>query len=103
LAFLEHVHERNPGEGLLGGVDGLDPQHGTGDALHAAMILFHEIIQLLHPTDGDGGPVRRMIALDGGVIGLTAVNGDLLRHAAPAARVLEKPYAMLVKRFRSRC
>jgi hypothetical protein len=43
LAFLEHVHERNPGEGLLGGVDGLEPQHGTGDALHAAMILFHEI------------------------------------------------------------
>jgi hypothetical protein len=73
LAFLEHVHERHPGEGLLGGVDGLEPQHGTGDALHAAMILVQEIMQILHLTDGDGGPVRRILALDGGFIGLTAV------------------------------
>jgi hypothetical protein len=88
LAFLEHVHKRHPGEGLLGGVDGLDPQHGTGDTLPAALILVHEIIQLLHLTDDDGAPMRRILALDGGFIGLTAVNGDLLRHAAPAERFL---------------
>jgi hypothetical protein len=63
-------------------------QHGTGDALHAAMILFQEIIQILHLTDDDGGPARRIIPPDGGFIGLTAVNGDLLRHAAPAQRFL---------------
>ena len=47
LAFLEHMHELNPGEGILGRVESLKSQYGTGDALHTAMILFHEIIQIL--------------------------------------------------------
>ena len=51
------MQELNPGEGVLGGGEGLEPQHGTGDALHAAMILFHEIIHLSHLADEDGGAV----------------------------------------------
>ena len=32
-----------------------------------------------------------VVTLDGGFIGVTAVNGDLLRHAVAADRLLEKP------------
>jgi hypothetical protein len=44
LAFPQHMHELNPGEGTLRGVEGLEPQHGTGDSLHAAMVLFNGMV-----------------------------------------------------------
>jgi hypothetical protein len=40
-AFPQHVHELNPSEGPLGGVEPREPQHGTDDSLHAAMIRYH--------------------------------------------------------------
>jgi hypothetical protein len=39
------------------------------------MILFDHIIQILHLADNDVGAVYLVVALDGGFIGVTAVNG----------------------------
>jgi hypothetical protein len=50
LAFPQHVRELNPSQGTLGGVERLEPQHGTGEPFDAAMILFHDIIEILHLT-----------------------------------------------------
>jgi hypothetical protein len=50
LAFLSHVHELATSEGILSGIKRFAPQHRTRDALHAAMILFHNIIQI----EGEG-------------------------------------------------
>jgi hypothetical protein len=55
------------------------------------MVLLDNIIQIFHLTDDDGGPMRLVVALDGGFIGVTAVNGDLLRDAATAERLCQKP------------
>jgi hypothetical protein len=46
LAFPQHVHELDTSEGILSGIKQFAPQHRTRDALHAAMILFHNIIQI---------------------------------------------------------
>ena len=39
------------------------------------MILFDDLVEILDLADFDRGAVLRVIAFDGGLIGLTAVNG----------------------------
>jgi len=43
LSFLDHVHEFNPDQGVLGCVERFEPQHRPCHPLHPAMILFHNI------------------------------------------------------------
>jgi len=40
------------------------------------MILLHDIVEVFHLTDDDGGAVCLVVALDGGFIGVAAVNRD---------------------------
>ena len=42
------------------------------------MVLFHDIIQIFHLTDGNVRAVFFVIALDSGFIGVAAVNGNRL-------------------------
>jgi hypothetical protein len=91
LPFLNHVHQLDAGEGVLCGIEGLEPEHRTGDPLHATMVLLHHIIQLFHLADDDGGPVLLVVRSDGRGIGLTPIDGNLLRHAVAADRLLQKP------------
>ena len=44
LSFLDHVHEFDPDQGVLGCVERFEPQHRPCHPLHPAMILFHHII-----------------------------------------------------------
>ena len=44
LLFLDHVHELNSHQRVLGCVERFEPQHGTGDALDRSMVLFHDIV-----------------------------------------------------------
>jgi hypothetical protein len=90
LAFLKHVHELDAGQRALGRFKRLEPQHGTGDPLHAAMGLLHQIIAILHLTDEDRGPVLRVVAFDGRGIGLAPINRELLWHAMTPNRLGEK-------------
>jgi hypothetical protein len=48
------------------------------------MILFHHGVEIVHLAHDDRSAVPRMIASDGGCIGLTAISGDLLRHLMAA-------------------
>ena len=50
------------------------------------MILFHNVVEILDLADFDRGVVCLIVALDGGFIGRTPVDGDLLGHAVPAKR-----------------
>jgi hypothetical protein len=72
LSFLDHVHKLNPNECVLGCLERFKPQHGPCHPLYTSMILLHHIIQILHLADGDGRAVLRVIAFDGGFIGVTA-------------------------------
>ena len=55
------------------------------------MALFHDIIQIFHLPDGDVRAVLFVVALDGGFIGVTAVNRDRLGDAIAADGLLEEP------------
>ena len=59
------------------------------------MVLFHDIIQIFHLTDSDVRAMCFVIALDGGCIGVTAVNGDGLRQPVTADGFLQEPEGRL--------
>src|SRR5947208_11278692 len=54
------------------------------------MILFDNVVEILDLADFDRGALLGIVALDGGFIGRTPVDGDLLRHAVAADRFREK-------------
>jgi len=55
------------------------------------VVLLHDIIEVFDLADCDRGPMRLVVALDGRLIGVTAVNRDRLGEAIAADRLLEKP------------
>ena len=96
LAFLQHMRELDAGQRALGRVKRFEAEHGTGDPLHAAMILFDDVIQIFHLAEDNRGPVLRIIASDGGRIGLAAIDGDRLAHPMAADCPGEKPLGCLL-------
>jgi len=52
---------------------------------------YNNVVAILGFTDGDGGAVLLIIALDGRFMGCTPVDGDLLLHAVAADRLGEEP------------
>ena len=91
LPFAQHVHEFNAGEGGLRGVQRFEPSHRPRHSFHAAVILLHDIIAILGLADDDRGAVFGLIALEGRFVGRAPINGDFLRHAVAADRLLENP------------
>ena len=63
------------------------------------MVLFHDVVEILDFTDGDGGAVLRIRAFDGRFIGRTPVDGDLLRHPVTADRLRQEPLSGLLVAF----
>src|SRR5262244_4447621 len=60
----------------LGCLERFEPQHGPCHPLHAAMILFDDVVQIFDLADGDRGPMLCIVALDGRCIGRAPVDGD---------------------------
>jgi hypothetical protein len=90
LPFLDHVHELDSHQRILGRRKRLEPEHGTRDPFHRSMVLFHKVIEIRDLANLNRGAVCLVIALDGRLIGVTAVNGNLLRHTVAANRFLQK-------------
>ena len=64
------------------------------------MVLFHDVVEVFDLADRDRGPMRLIVTLDGGFIGVTAVNRNRLGDAIPADRLREKPSCgLLVSMF----
>ena len=61
----------------------LKPGMGRATRLTVAMILLHQVIQIVHLPDDHRRAVRLVVSQSGRGIGLTAINGDRLRHAVP--------------------
>src|SRR5262249_38552497 len=59
--------------------------------LDTSMILLHDIVEVFHLTDDDVGAVCLIVALDGGFIGVTAVDGDRLGETVAADGFFQKP------------
>jgi hypothetical protein len=83
LPFLEHVHDLDPDQGVLGCGKRLEAEHGVGDPLDCAMVLLYEVVEIFHLPDDDG-PVLLVVALNGGFIGRTAINRKRFGETVPA-------------------
>jgi len=55
------------------------------------MILFHDVVEVLHRTHGQSGPLLLVLTLDSGFMRGTAVTGDRLGEPVAAHRLLPKP------------
>ena len=55
------------------------------------MVLFHNVVEVFHLTDADSGAMCLVVTLDGGCIGVTAVDGNRLEEPVAAARLLQEP------------
>ena len=96
LPFLDHVHEFDPNECPLGCRERFEPQHRPCHPFYASMVLLHNVVEIFDLADVDGGAVLGIVALDGGFIGRTPVDGDLLRHAVAADRLGQEPLGGLL-------
>ena len=55
------------------------------------MILFDDVVEVFDLAARDRGAMLLVVALDGGFIGVTAVNRDRLGESVPADGLREKP------------
>jgi hypothetical protein len=90
LPFLEHVHELDPRQRRLCGLERFEPQHGTRHPFDRSMVLFHDIIQIFHLPDDDVGAVLLIVALDGRFIRPASINGDRLGDPVTVDRLRQK-------------
>ena len=65
----------------MGHVEGLEAERWTRDTLHGAMVLLHDIIEMLHLADRDRRTVVHVVALNSRFVRGPAVDGALLGHA----------------------
>jgi hypothetical protein len=63
----------------------LNPSMGTGKTFHCAIVLCYDIVTVFDLADGDGRAVLLVVALDGGFIGLAAIDGKALIMASATA------------------
>ena len=91
LFLLDHMHELDPNECVLGCLERFASQHGPCHPLDGSMILLHDVVEVFHLTDDDGGAVGLVVALDSGFIGVAAVNRNFLGDPLTADSFLQKP------------
>ena len=59
------------------------------------MVLFHDVVEVFDLADRNRGPMLLVVALNGGFIGVTAVNRDRCGDAMAAYGLREKPSCRL--------
>jgi hypothetical protein len=74
------VHELDAGQRALGRIERLEAQRGTSCPLHSPMVLLDHVVEILHLAVYDGSAMLVVVTPDGRGVGLTAIDGDRLRH-----------------------
>ncbi len=90
LALANHMHHLDPRQCALSGPERLEAQHRPGEPLDRAMILFHDIIQILGLTDLNGCLLLGVVALDRRLIGAALIDRDLRRCPLIPDRLAQK-------------
>jgi hypothetical protein len=93
LVFTEHVHGFIALDGPLRRGKHTTPQPRIHAAFLQSMILFHPIVEIFDLTDDDCRAVFLVLPPDGGRIGLTPIDGDLLGGAMATNRLGKKRVA----------
>ena len=84
------MHELNPYWRALGRLEGLEPQPRTSDPFHGAVILLHDVIEILYLVDGDRSAVLSVAALNSSGTGFAAIDREARRHTVAAGALGEK-------------
>src|SRR5215470_6432662 len=74
LSFPDHVHEFDPDQSALSCLKRFEPQHRSCHPFYCSMVLFDNVVEILHLADSDRGAVLLVVALDSRFIGVTAVD-----------------------------
>jgi hypothetical protein len=83
--------ECNPSERTRRCIQGLAPQQRPCHPLHCSVVLCHDVVEVWDRADRDRGPLRLVVARDGGFLGVPAIKRERLGDAMVAAGLLEKP------------
>jgi hypothetical protein len=89
------MQQLNTYKGRLRRLKRCEPQQGPCDPFHPTMILLDDVVEILALADFNRRAVLMVVALDGGFIGLTAINRDLLRDAMTADAFVRTRMAVL--------
>jgi hypothetical protein len=73
------VHDFYAGDRTPGRPKGLEPEHGTREAFHCAMILLYDIIEVFTAPNDNGGLVRVVVVRNRCRVAPTLIDGDFLR------------------------
>ena len=98
LSFLDHVHELDPNKGVLGCLERFEPRHRPDHSCHCSMIWLDTMVHIFHLADAAGGAILLVVALDGGFVGVTAVDGARLGNTMATDRLLQKAQGGLFSR-----
>ena len=80
LPFANRVHDFNSGNRTSGGPKGFEAEHGTHEPFHGAMVLLHEIIEILGVANDDSRLVRLIVVRYCCRVRTTFIDGDFLRE-----------------------
>jgi hypothetical protein len=78
LPFANRMHDFNPRNRTAGRPKGLEAEHRMREPFHRAMVLLHDIIELLGVPDDNGGLVRLVVVRNRRRVAATLINSDLL-------------------------
>lgn len=81
------MHEFDPDQGPTGRVEGLEAQPRPRDALHGAMLVFHDIVEIFALTDEERCPVFLVVTFHRRFVGGAPVNRELLWPPMAADRL----------------
>ena|SRR5262245_50013751 len=74
------MHDLNPRNRTPGRPKRLEASHRPHLAFHRAMVLLHEIVEILALPDGDAGLVGPIVTLNRRGVAATLIDSDLLRE-----------------------
>ena len=84
LPFTNRMHDFYTGDRTASRPKGLEPEHGTGEAFHGAMVLLYEIIEVFTVPNDNGGLVRLVVVRNRCRVAPTLIDGDFLRQSLTA-------------------
>jgi hypothetical protein len=80
LSLANGMHDFDPSDRTARRPERLEAQQRPSLAFHRAMVLFHDIVEILALPEGDGRLVSLVVPLDRGRVRATLIDGDLLRE-----------------------
>src|SRR5262245_44764274 len=86
LPLANGMHDFHPRDRTPSCPKRLEPEHGTSEPFHGAMILLYDIIEIFGVPDHDRPLVSLVVMRNRCRIAATLIDGDLLREPLSANR-----------------